>query len=56
MKPTPASNGTESGDGGSDGTSTTGGATPSPTNAASRPGLVIAAVVGLGFNAAMMFM
>ncbi|KAI3392634.1 hypothetical protein diail_5422 [Diaporthe ilicicola] len=46
----------DSGDGDSDGTPTTGGTTPSPTNVASRPGLLIAAIVGLGFNAAMFFM
>ncbi|KAK2613388.1 hypothetical protein N8I77_000306 [Diaporthe amygdali] len=56
LRPNATQNGTESGDSGSTGTPTTGGATPSPTNAASRSGLTVAALVGLGFNAAMFLM
>ncbi|KAG8166675.1 hypothetical protein KVR01_002364 [Diaporthe batatas] len=57
VRPSAAPNGTESGGAGPTGTGTTAGATPSPTNAASQAGLTAAAVVlGLIFNAAMLFM
>lgn len=57
VRPSAEPNGTESGDGDSTGTGTTGSPTPSPTNAASHPGLTYAvAMVGLAFNAAMLFM
>lgn len=55
MRPSEVSNGTQSDDGNS--TGTTDGPTPSPTNAASQVGLTAAiAVVGLIFNIGMLFM
>lgn len=57
VRPSAEPNGTQSGDDDSTGTGTTDGPTPSPTNAASQAGLTVAvAVVGLIFNAAMLFM
>lgn len=55
VKPSEVSNGTQSDDGNS--TGTTDGPTPSPTNAASQVSLTAAvAVVGLIFNTFMLFM
>lgn len=57
VRPSAEPKGTESGDDDSTGTGTTDGPTPSPTNSASQAGLTYAmAMVGLVFNAAMLFM